>query len=90
MQMAWISREEEALDRVREHLGESNQYVRMEFFEAVTRAVFPRLGVTGAQTRWITRGDVTQITLWGRQHLEQSASRLSGKQWGLGQSIIVS
>ena len=69
MQMAWLSREEEALDRIREHLEESNHNVRMEFLEAVTRAVFPRLGVIGAQTRWITRGDVTRITLWGRQHL---------------------
>ena len=69
MQMAWLSREEEALDRIREHLEESNHNVRMEFLEAVTRAVFPRLGVIGAQTRWITRGDVTRITLWGRQHV---------------------
>ena len=67
--MAWQSREEEALARVREHLEMTSRFVRWDFMMGVTAAVFPRQGFNGAQTKWITRGDVTRITLWGRQHL---------------------
>ena len=67
--MAWRSREEEALARVREHLEMTSRFIRWDFMMGVTSAVFPRQGVNGAQTKWITRGDVTRITLWGRQHL---------------------
>ena len=69
LQMAWNSREQEAMARMSDHVMMSSKAKKRSFVKLMSRLIFPSEGTIGAQTRWITRQSITRVAVWRQDHL---------------------
>ena len=67
--MALYTLEEEAMAAMQNHLRVSLKEEKRAYVSLMQRLIFPNEGMSGAQTKWITRQNVTRVTIWGHTHL---------------------
>ena len=67
--MAWASKEEEAMNLVRQHMGVMKVDKKRELSELYTRLIFPLQGNGWADVKWVTHWGVTFVTMWDEEHL---------------------
>ena len=67
--MAWASKEEEAMNLVRLHMGVMKDDKKKELNLLYTRLIFPRQGNAWTNTKWVSLWGVTFVTMWDEEHL---------------------
>ena len=67
--MAWASKEEEAMNVVRLHMGVMEERKKKELSELYDQLIFPRRGHAWSDVKWTTIWGVTLVTMWDEEHL---------------------
>ena len=67
--MAWESKEAEVLSIAVKHWGVLDDEMKKKMCDTFTLQWFPNLGHSWSETKWVTQGGVTYVTLWGNDHL---------------------
>ena len=68
-QMAWASKEEEAMNLVRLHMGVMKDDKKKELSELYAPLIFPQQGNAWSNVKWTTIWGVTLVTMWDEEHL---------------------
>ena len=67
--MAWVCKEEEAMDIIGKHMGVMRLEKKKELSEIYTKLIFPRHGLNWTNVKWTTHWGVTFVTMWDEEHL---------------------
>ena len=51
-----------------DHLKATDPKAKKAFLSVLSYQIFPRQGSTGAQTKWVSMGSITRVTVWGQEH----------------------
>lgn len=67
--MAWASKEEEAMNIVKLHMGVMDYEQKKKTCKIYTQLFFPELDNTWSNVQWVTLQGVTYVTMWDHEHL---------------------
>ena len=71
-QMAWATKEEEAIEVVVQHMRVMNKDSKEELCDLYSRLIFPRQNHTWDDIKWTNLWGITFVTMWSHKHLLQN------------------
>ena len=67
--MAWVSKEEEALEIITQHMRVMDANKKEELSDFYTNLIFPRQNSTWDDIKWTTLWGITFVTMKSHDHL---------------------
>ena len=67
--MAWVSKEEEALEIITQHMRVMDKDEKGKLSDIYTCLIFPRQNSTWDDIKWTTLWRITFVTMWSHDHL---------------------
>ena len=68
-QMAWTTKEEEAIGIVVQHMRVMDDGIKEDLCDLYTRLIFPRQNCTWDDIKWTNVWGITFVTTWSHEHL---------------------
>ena len=83
-QMAWTTKEEEAIGIVVQHMRVMDNESKEDLCNLYTRLIFPRQNHTWDDVKWTSLWGITFVIMWSHKHLLQNLCLLAMIQEHMG------